>query len=148
MASKLGDGYFVQDENGDSHGILPFLSAIELLAYSADVFGENSTASGNNPFAGLIKFLAGLFGSSKENSLPFVSLLLGELRTIPVKIKSIHITEQEFDASLQPTRATVKIVMDVLSERESKRHEPTRKMHEHYLRLKVLLANSRVDPTS
>ena len=146
VASRLGDGYFVQDENGDSHGILPFLSAIELLAYSGNVFKETTATSGNGIFSGLVNFLKGLFGSSSKHSLPHVSLVLDSQRVVPVNIKSIHITEQEFDASLQPIRATVKIVMDALNERESKRHVPTKEIYEHYLRLKVSLANSNAPP--
>ncbi len=146
--ANLGDDFFVQDEDGESHGVLPFLSAIELLAYPADVFNEITNTSGNSGFPGIAKYFTRLFRSSSKRSLPYVSLLFGSQRIIPAKIKSIHITEQAFDATLQPIRASVKIVMDALTERESKRHGPTKEMYKHYLRLKVLLANSKARPDS
>ena len=146
--ANLGDDFFVQNEDGDSYGILPFLSAIELLAYPADVMNEITTTSGNSGFLGRGSYFTELFRSSSKSSLPYVSLLFGLQRIIPVKIISIHVTEQEFDTTLQPIRASVKIVMDALTERESKRHVPTREMYERYLRLRVLLASGKGHPAS
>lgn len=140
--AHLGDDYFVHDGDGESHGVLPFLSAIELLAYPADVFNEGIGSSENSGFPGFAGFFARLFRFRGKSPLPYVGLLLGSQRMIPVKIESIHISERAFDATLWPIRASVKIVLNVLTERESSRHRPTGKMYEHYLRLKVLLANN------
>ncbi len=124
--ANLGDNYFIRNNGGDSHGVLPFLSAIELLAYPANVIHEVSDSSESSGFFGIGSFFAKLFGPSSKKSLPYVSFLFGSQRVIPVRIKSIHVTEQAFDTTLQPIRATVKIVMGALTEQESKRHAPTR----------------------
>ena len=146
--ANLGDDFFVLNADGDSHGVLPFLSAIELLAYPADVMNEITTTSEHNGFLGLGNYFTRLFRSNSKSSLPYVSLLFGSQRIIPVKIKSVHVTEQEFDTMLQPIRASVKIVMDALTERESRCNAPTKDLYNHYLRLKVLLANSKAHPVS
>lgn len=137
---KLGDDFFVHDSDGESRGVLPFLSAVELLAYPARVVNEVTNAPGASGFAEIINFLARLFRSSSRSALPHVGLVLGERRMIPVRVKSVHIDEEAFDPKLQPTRASVKIVMDALTERESRRHPQMKEMYEHYLRLKVSLA--------
>ena len=54
--------------------------------------------------------------------------------------------EQAFDTELQPIRASVKIVMDTLTERESNRHSYTRDLYKSYMRSKLLIADSHEHP--
>ncbi|MGB5329006.1 MAG: hypothetical protein WBO58_12340 [Gammaproteobacteria bacterium] len=146
--ARLGDDFFVENEEGDSHSVLSFLSAIELLAYPADVINEITTTSDKSGFLGIGNYFTQLFRSSSKSNFPYVSLMLGSQRIIPVKIISILVTEQEFDTRLQPIRASVEIVMDTQTKRESKRHAPTKEIFKRYLRLKVLLANNKANPLS
>lgn len=135
---NMGDDYFVKNEEGVSYGVLPFLSAIELLVYPADV----STSSGSMGFISRIFRSINIFRNNRSNALPFVSLLFGAQRIIPVRIQSIKIMEQAFDSKLQPIRASVKIEMEVLTEPESNRHPTIKEMYKNYQGLKVKLANS------
>lgn len=137
---QLGDEFFVQNEAGVSHGVLPFLSAIELLVYPTDVSNEGPTFSESKGVFGKVNYAVNIFRIKRSNALPFVSLLFGEQRIIPVKIQSIQIIEQAFDSTLQPIRASVEIVMDALTELESKRHPAIKEMYKNYQRLKVMLA--------
>ncbi len=148
---NLGDDYFVKNEGSISYGVLPFLSAIELLVYPAVASSEEASTLPGNP--GFIKRvfskITSTISTSRNNRsspLPFVSFLFGEKRAIPVKILSIQIIEQAFDNRLQPIRASIKIEMDVLTEQESNRHPTIKEMYKNYQSLKVILANSNNQP--
>lgn len=144
---NMGDDYFVKNEEGISYGVLPFLSAIELLVYPAVVINDEvSTSSGSLGFIDRIFSRVNIFRRNRNNALPFVSLLFGAQRIIPVKIQSIKIIEQAFDNTLQPIRASVKIEMDALTEQESNRHPTIKEMYKNYQNLKVILANSNNHP--
>lgn len=148
---NMGDDYFVKNEEGISYGVLPFLSAIELLVYPAVVSNDDvSTSSGSLGFISRIfrkvNNMVSIFRKNRNNALPFVSLLFGAQRIIPVKIQSIKIIEQAFDSTLQPIRASVKIEMDALTEQESNRHPTIKEMYKNYQSLKVILANSNNHP--
>ena len=137
----MGDDFFVQNTEGISHGVLPFLSAIELLAYPTDAINEESTSSRNRGLFGKVNYVAKFFRRDRSNTLPFVSLVFGEQRIIPIKILSIQIVEQAFDSRLHPIRASVEIVMETLTERESKRHPNIKEIYINYHNLKAMLAN-------
>ena len=138
--SKLGDDFFIQNEGAVSNGVLSFLSAIELLVYPVDVIGGLSARYQSRRLSGMVNFIVNVFRKKPGYPLPLVNLLLGEQRVIPVKIKSVQITEQAFDSKLQPVRASIKIVMDSISSRESKQHPKLRETWKNYLRLKTSLA--------
>lgn len=140
----MGDDFFVQNTEGISHGVLPFLSAIELLAYPTHAINEESTSSRNRGLFGKVNYVAKFFRRDRSNTLPFVSLVFGEQRIIPIKILSIQIVEQAFDSRLHPIRASVEIVMETLTERESKHHPTIKEMYKNYQRLKVMLSNGNV----
>ena len=139
---NMGDKFFVQSEQVVSNGVLAFLSAIELLVYPADVINKASSRYASWRLFGILNNIVDFFRKNRSNALPFVSLTFGTGRIIPVKIKSIKIIEQAFDPTLLPIRASIKIVMDVLSERESKYHPIIKEEYINYLRLKVMLASS------
>ena len=82
-------------------GILPALSALELLMYPEEALDLS-------------------FGNSKKyyykpEKLPIVLFIWGMHRMLPVVIKSLSITEMEYDTRLNPTRAEVNVSMDVVT---------------------------------
>ncbi len=138
---QMSDNFFVHNKEGISHGVLPFLSSIELLAYPINAISKESTLSNNSGLFAKLNYFTKFFRRNRSNTMPFVGLLLGEQRIIPIKIQSIHIVEQAFDSSLYPIRASVEIVMETLTEQESKRHPSINEMYNNYHRLKAMLAN-------
>lgn len=97
-----------QLEKGDaiagSYGIHPQLAALELLSYppSATVMRNAQLLS-----MGTIEIAPML--------APRVLFVWGQRRVLPVQIASYSISEEEFDASLNPIRATVALEMRVLT---------------------------------
>jgi hypothetical protein len=87
-------------------GILPTLSALELLLSS-----KRSAADD----------LAGLAGKKKKPhqhppaKLSTVFFFWGPFRILPVSVKSLGITETEYDPLLNPVRAEVAVELDVLT---------------------------------
>lgn len=81
-------------------GILPALSALELLMYPRNKVDLNSNQSGEcrNP-----------------EKLPVVLFIWGVQRVLPVKINSLSINEMEYDTRLNPTRAEVSVSMEVIT---------------------------------
>lgn len=82
-------------------GILPSLCALELLMYPVETIDLS-------------------FGKSKKyyykpEKLPLVLFIWGIHRMLPVVIKSLSITEQEYDTRLNPTRAEVNVSLDVVT---------------------------------
>ena len=144
--ANLGDDLVVQNEGGVSHSVLPFLSAIELLAHPAVETADSRSRSGNMGLSGIFSFIAELFRPNSDRALPIVSLQFGSRHLIPVKLQSINIDEQAFDTELRPVRASVKIVVTTLTERECKRHPYTRDQYKSYMRSKALLADSHEQP--
>lgn len=143
---NMGDDFFIQNEADVSHGVLPFLSAIELLVYPADASNKASTFSERKGLFEKVNHAANVFRKKRGKTLPFVALLWGEKRIMPVKIQSIQIIEQAFDSTLHPIRASVKIEMEVLSKLESKDHPAIKKIYKNYQSLKVMLANGNIQP--
>ena len=87
-----------------SLGIQPQLAAMELLIHpkSSYVLAESRQVK-----EGIIEIAPSL--------APRILFVWGERRVLPVKIEGFNITEEEFDASLNPIRATVKLDMRVLT---------------------------------
>ena len=97
-----------QLETGDSiagsMGIYPQLSALEMLLYpkSANVVLNTALLA-----AGTIEII--------PQEAPFTLFVWGVKRVLPVRITGFTITEQEFDTSLNPIRASVPLTLNVLS---------------------------------
>jgi hypothetical protein len=87
-----------------SLGIQPQLAAMELLIYppSARVI-----ANGAQLAAGTIEIA--------PTTAPRVLFVWGQRRVLPVQLASYTISEEEFDARLNPIRATVSLEMRVLT---------------------------------
>lgn len=85
-------------------GILPTLSALELLmvpagALSLNLLGSGATAAHRHP----------------PDELPVVLFVWGPLRVLPVKVTSLSISETQFDTRLNPIRAEVTVNLTVLT---------------------------------
>lgn len=97
-----------QLEKGDpiagGMGIYPQLSALEMLLYPKSVNVILNTAL---LAAGTIEVV--------PPEAPFTLFIWGIKRVVPVRVTGFTITEQEFDPSLNPIRASVPLTLNVLS---------------------------------
>jgi hypothetical protein len=92
-------------------GILPTLSALELLLVPQDSPSANLAALSQSSPAG------GSSASSHQHpptSLPTVLFFWGPLRILPITINSLSITETEYDTLLNPIRADVAVTLQVV----------------------------------
>lgn len=98
------DGLESQDPAATQFGVANRLAQIELLAYpsAASVARRESLLA-----SGTIEIL--------PEFAPLVLLVLGDNRSMPVKIEHLAITEQAFDPNLNPIRAVVDVSMHVLT---------------------------------
>ncbi len=94
-------------ERGDAiagqFGVLPALSALEMMAIPR----------ATSLFAGILNLSAD-FGFGKREATPVVIFVWGRQRIYPVRLTDLAINEQEFNPSLNPTRVTVTVSMQVL----------------------------------
>jgi hypothetical protein len=92
------------DAVAEDLGVLPQLSALELLAYpTLDQINQNQglLANGTMEVAPL--------------TAPRILFVWGAKRVLPVRLSSYEITEEIFDRYLRPIRATVQLNMRVLN---------------------------------
>lgn len=95
------------------YGVGPQIAALEKMAYppggggllSAAIDAVGSLISG--PAA------AGATRPIPRESLPRLLFIWGPMRVLPVSIKSLRITEQEYDHLLNPTKAEVEVGLRV-----------------------------------
>lgn len=98
-------------------GIGPQIAALEKMVYPAGplsgLLGQAIDAIGD---------ALGMGGDDKKperavprQSLPRILFIWGYTRVLPVRIKSMTITEQKFDAFLNPVQVEVQIGLEVLS---------------------------------
>lgn len=106
-----------QLNNGNSltatYGIYPQLSALEMLIYpkSAQVITNTALLS-----AGTLEIL--------PNIAPLTLFSWGVNRVLPVRVSEFSITEQAYDASLNPIRAEVSLTLRVLSYEDLSSSDP------------------------
>ncbi len=87
-----------------SSGILPALSALELLMYPVPATGGLLEVPGS-----------GSEYTSPPNLLPVVLFFWGPFRLLPVNITYLSINEMEYDPALNPTRAEVGVGLQVVT---------------------------------
>lgn len=87
-----------------SSGILPALSALELLMYPVPATGGLLEIPGS-----------GSEYTSPPNLLPVVLFFWGPFRLLPVNVTSLWINEVEYDPLLNPTRAEVSVSLQVVT---------------------------------
>ncbi|WP_010584684.1 hypothetical protein [Schlesneria paludicola] len=97
------DGLEVKNKVAVTTGILPGLSALEMLI--------SPSKAGSLATEGLKK--AGVI-SAVPDSPPLTLLFLGPARVLPVRIDSLAVTEEAFDPNLNPFRASVAVSLTVL----------------------------------
>ncbi len=98
------DGLESRDPIASTLGVLPQISALEMLLYPSVAQVIINT--------GLL--LAGTIEVLPPES-PLTILVFGPGRAVPVAVESLTITEQAFDVSLTPIRASVEIGVRVLT---------------------------------
>jgi hypothetical protein len=97
-------------------GVGPQLAALEKMVYPAgpltgllgqaiDAIGDALGAGGTAPAERAIP----------REALPRILFIWGVTRVLPVRVKSMTITEQKFDAFLNPVQAEVQIGLDVIA---------------------------------
>jgi hypothetical protein len=94
----------VADVTQASTGVLPKLSALELLAYpdSAAVISASAQLA-----VGTLEIAPA--------PAPLTLFVWGSRRVVPVQVASVEVTEQLFDAALTPIRAVVALTLRALS---------------------------------
>ena len=95
------------DENplAVEHGIYPMLVALELLMYP-----QESDSPG---------WWERLFGARSEaEEHPVALFVWGDQRAVPVRLTRLDITEEQHDPKLRPIRATVRLRMRVVTDRD------------------------------
>lgn len=97
---KLNDGDFIAQK----FGIAPQLSTLELMMQP---IGQSLIEELINSFLEGYSFTGGI-------KLPIILFVWGRKKILPVNITSMDITEKEFSANLDPTRATVTVSLDVI----------------------------------
>jgi len=95
------------------YGVGPQIAALEKMAYPAGGGGMLSAAI--DAVGSLISgpAAAGATRPIPRESLPRLLFIWGPMRVLPVSIKSIRITEQEYDNLLNPTKAEVEVGLRV-----------------------------------
>ena len=100
---KLGSG----DPIAGQFGISPQLSTLELMVQPKE---DNLLGSALGSLLGKEDG----FSFTKQSNPPMILFIWGLTRVLPVNIKSVNITETEFDARLNPVRASVAINLNVI----------------------------------
>lgn len=92
------------ESTATSEGIQPMLAALETIVYpeSSKLFGNNSLAQ-----SGTLEIIP------MESNLTL--FIWNKNRVVPVRITELSITEEAFDANLNPIRAKVSLSLRVLS---------------------------------
>lgn len=93
------------EKGSDIAGIYPQLSALEMLLYPKSLTVIQNT----------IQLALGTIEVMDQPSAPFTLFIWGIKRVVPVRITGFTITEEEYDSSLNPIRATINLSMTVLT---------------------------------
>jgi hypothetical protein len=84
-------------------GVLPALSALELLLYPKGAAGIDLFGGGPAPY------------QNPPQRLPTVLFFWGPYRILPVLVSSLSVTETEYDQVLNPVRAEVSVSLEVMT---------------------------------
>lgn len=100
---RLDDGNKVAEQ----FGIAPQIATLELMVQPK---GESLLGSAVDSLLGKPKG----FSFARNSNPPMILFVFGRKRVLPVNINSMHITETEFSADLNPLRATVTVALTVI----------------------------------
>jgi Contractile injection system tube protein len=97
-----------------------FNLTFELDSTDLDPPSQNQTATnfGIHPALAMLELMMQPQVVGKQPSLPIVVFKWGSNRSVPVRLISISVEEQSFDAILNPTRAVVSLTLRVLGASE------------------------------
>jgi hypothetical protein len=96
-------------------GVGPQLAALEKMVYPPEKQGDLSSKAIDTTGSGLGGGPSKVVPVPRE-SVPKLLFIWGANRVLPVRVKSMTITEKQFDFLLNPVEAEVAIGLDVLSE--------------------------------
>jgi hypothetical protein len=102
-----------ENKNATSMGILPQLSALEMMLYPKSSLVIANTAL---TLAGVLEVI--------PPEGPFTLFIWGAKRVLPVKLTEFRITEEAHDVNLNPIRAKVSLGMKVLTYADLKLTHP------------------------
>ena len=112
-----------------SYGVLPALSALELLLQPQPAQSANLSGGGAGPHR------------HPPDELATTLFFWGEQRILPVTVSSLSISELEYDTALNPIRAEVYVNLDVLTPSQlSSRDRLARGAYAYTQRVKGTLA--------
>lgn len=101
---QLERGSGLADGSMSGLGVYPALAALELLLYpNPAVVMANAVMSA----LGVLEIIPA--------EQPLTLLVWGVARIVPVQVTSVTVTEEQYDSSLTPLRANVKVSMQVLT---------------------------------
>jgi len=84
-------------------GILPVLSALEILQYPKSSLASSLFGGAPQPY------------QNPPTELPTVLFFWGQYRILPVTVNSLSVTETQYDQLLNPVRAEVSVSLSVLT---------------------------------
>jgi hypothetical protein len=106
-------------------GIHPALAALEMLLQAS----SEAVGSASNTVTALT-----------TDAKPFTLFVWGSQRVIPIKLMQLDIHETMFDSQLNPLRATVNVLLEVLSDADLQANPNAQTFMDSYLRQKEWLA--------
>ena len=124
----IADGSVVAQALASSTGIASRIAALELLQYPVDpspgsLLGQVSASIGAGGISASIGAAAGSASQAMQVprlQVPTILFVWGPGRILPVRVKTLTITEQLYDELLNPTHAEAQIGLQVLTPRELK----------------------------
>jgi hypothetical protein len=117
------------------HGIYPVLAALELLMHPRET--RKSSWWPFWPFGS---------GSGLEHE-PVLLFHWGDQRTVPVRVSRLDIKEEQHDPKLRPIRATVRLRMRVVTDRDLPRRHPDAGLWRQHLSTMQQLAGLKIEKT-
>ncbi len=110
-----------------ANGVLPALSALELLMYPEKAISLNLLGGGGTH-------------RQRPNKVPVVLFFWGAHRLYPVKITNLSIEETEYDATLNPVRALVTVSLDMLTPQDLERGSLGQRAYDYTQSVKQVMA--------
>jgi hypothetical protein len=116
---EIADGSAPAAALAEANGIYSRLAALELLLYPVAPGGAGLTGTVTAAVeAALSGALAGPVRTIPRSVLPVTLFIWGAGRIVPVRVTDLTITEQLFDAALNPIHAEAQITLRVLTPAE------------------------------
>lgn len=116
---EIADGSAPAAALATASGIYSRLAALEMLLYPANPAGPGLTGTVTAGIASALSgALTGPVRTIPQSVLPMTLFIWGIGRIVPVRVTSLSITEQLFDAALNPIHAEARLSLQVLTPAE------------------------------